>query len=90
MSEPIKDGGPAFPQIERVEDLENPAYGEMRATTGMSMRDWFAGLAMQSIIAATCSGAMRESEWDGAKKRTASDGYEIADAMLAERERKSK
>lgn len=39
-TEGIKDGGPAFPQI-----------GRMFPVSGMSLRDWFAGMALQGIIA---------------------------------------
>jgi hypothetical protein len=55
------DGGPAFP---------SPAQ------QGMSLRDWFAGMAMQSII--SIDATVSDSEF-------ASWGYEIADAMLKER-----
>ena len=45
---------------------------------GMTLRDWFAGQAMQGMLA-------DGSAWETAK--LARDAYKAADAMLAERER---
>jgi hypothetical protein len=58
-----KDGGPAFP--------------DDRFQTGMSLRDWFAGKAMQGSRAR----ASIYATWGDLAK----DAYEIADAMLAAR-----
>jgi hypothetical protein len=63
MTERI-DGGPAFPP--------NPNDAE-----GMSLRDWFAGMAMQGLLA-NCGA---DSE------QIAKKAYEYADAMLVERNR---
>jgi hypothetical protein len=41
----IIDGGPAFPQVAEME------YGLAQGDSGMSKREYFAGLAMQAIIA---------------------------------------
>jgi hypothetical protein len=61
VSDPINDGGPAFP--------------------GMSLRDWFAAMALQGIKA--------NPSWDeNTRERIARAAYEQADAMLAARERK--
>jgi hypothetical protein len=49
---------------------------------GISLRDHFAGLAMQSLIA----GGKGENWW--AEKDFAWNAYRQADAMLAEREKK--
>lgn len=40
------DGGPAFP-------MQNwdPVIHSQRSETGMSLRDWFAGMALQGVIA---------------------------------------
>lgn len=70
------DGGPAFPEAKGVCDV-------WVSEGGMSLRDYFAAKAMQSIIARlsdarySCIGA----------KDLASDAYAIADAMLKEREK---
>ena len=63
------DGGPAFPRVE----------GEhFFGADGMSLRDWFAGLAMQGILA---------SGDDNDSKVIAIGSYGVADAMLDEREK---
>lgn len=78
MSE-IKDGGPAFPM----------AYGYC----GMSLRDWFAGQALQVLIT---THSLVSGPWGGqssvsttfghmTSRHTAEHAYAIADAMLAAR-----
>ena len=78
---PIDDGGPAFPMPSGDEPRVNTTthYNE-----GMSLRDWFAGKAIDSN--------MREAvEWYNAGTqcdvyaRAASGAYRMADAMLAAR-----
>lgn len=69
------DGGPAFPGVEFYKDPDKFAKSEYRNVgTGMSLRDWFAGMALGGgtigIPAETVA------LWT----------YEIADAMLKERE----
>ena len=64
-----KDGGSAFP-------LKGPLLTS--DSLGMSLRDYFAAKAMQSLVALNRT----------AVTRTAEDAYAIADAMLAARERK--
>jgi hypothetical protein len=49
---------------------------------GISLRDHFAGLAMQGLIVAD-----RERDWD--IKLNADDAYKQADEMLAEREKRN-
>jgi len=73
------DGGPAFPQ----NDLSS--YGMGPAETGnggMTLRDWFAGQAMQAVItgrwAHDTAGIPSEAE-------IAADAYLQADAMIAAR-----
>jgi len=78
------DGGPAFPSS--VSD-------EQFSREGMSLRDHFAGLAMQGEIAGMdqdASLSRNEGEtWDEAMardvRRRAKFAYQNADAMLAER-----
>ena len=60
------DGGPAFP----VGD-----HKETAPTYGMTLRDWFAGQAMKSLI--------RDTDWE--QSELVMNAYLIADAMLAER-----
>ncbi len=52
MSEPINDGGPAFP----VPMFTREADGQPMSATeyglgGMSLRDWFAGQALAGLLA---------------------------------------
>lgn len=60
---------PAFPS-----GLEN---GGTSRVQGMSLRDWFAGQALSGLIVTTVSGVKFVD--------LASDAYNIADAMLTER-----
>jgi len=62
-----KDGGPAFPT--------DPA-----AYPGLSMLDWFAGMAMQGFCTA-------DNFFDMPCEKLANIAYQQAAAMLAERER---
>lgn len=67
-----KDGGPAFPVTEL-----NQSTGFIHAQHfGMSLRDHFAGLAMQAIQSAGGRYSL---------DMVAADAYQIADAMLKER-----
>ena len=72
-------GGPAFPS----------SYAG--ASRGMTLRDWFAGIAMQTIYGGT--GAQQVADRDLRYDETnwaeivASNAYAMADAMLKERER---
>ena len=66
----MSDGGPAFPMW--TDDM--PITG----CSGMSLRDWFAGMALQGMYASRLSG-----QFD--LYLTAHECYRAADAMLAER-----
>ena len=68
----MKDtGGPAFPA------WEQDTYGAKFFNEGMTMRDWFAGKAMQSLILA----AQNAKDID----MLSAGAYHLADAMLKER-----
>ena len=69
MSEKINDGGPAFPLSGPLTTSDN---------LGMTLRDYFAAKAMQSLVALDHTNNINIAIWS----------YEIADAMLAARERK--
>lgn len=65
------DGGPAFPC-----DIEHVTH--VANHSGMSLRDWFAG---QAITALVYHSGVELAE------HAAHDAYQMADAMLAEREK---
>lgn len=80
-----QDGGPAFPGIEGT-----PGYGFSTRSTygewtnhnqGMTLRDWFAGMALQGY----CARPDLDKE---CQQGFALAAYDQADAMLAARERK--
>ena len=77
----FNDGGPAFPATEEGQT----AFSGQPCTIyhpGMSLRDWFAGQAMQGMVAYSGSTGAGFGPGDIAAR-----SYEIADAMLAEREK---
>lgn len=66
-------GGPAFPAMR---------YEFGGEDDGMTLRDWFAGMAMQGALAG-CATRGEVVDW----KELAGLSYDIADAMIAEREK---
>jgi hypothetical protein len=64
----INDGGPAFPR-----------HG-YNSNDGMTLRDWFAGQALQGLLAC---GEAHDEHTDSV---TAGAAYKMADAMLKARE----
>jgi len=78
MSE-TRDGGPAFPTDYVAECPECRAtWIAAHGHSGMSLRDWFAGMALQGILAC-------EPDWEG-EVTMEEWAYERADRMLAARE----
>ena len=73
-----KDGGPAFPYS--IETEHAPSGAPVKATvySGMSLRDWFAGQALASMM--RDFGKLTDSY-----EQIAGHAYCVADAMLAER-----
>jgi len=70
----MKDGGPAFP-------LNEPFKG-----SGMSLRDYFAAVSLPGVMETILAGA--KAGLSAGPTLVARAAYEIADAMLAEREKK--
>jgi len=71
-----------------------PDGGPVLGTRGMSLRDWFAGLAMQGILSCeTYEEPEDEDDFDrtvhnfGGMRDHAFEAYSYADAMMAEREK---
>lgn len=74
------DGGPAFPVAGHTgENPELTAYGKL-GHPGMSLRDWFAGMALQGYL-----GSYPEGQIESPIELIAIDAYSAADAMLAAR-----
>lgn len=72
-----KNGGSAFP----IADQRGPnGEGWAQGSPGMSLRDWFAGQVLQGFLTQEAERAFPASIW-------AASSYEMADAMLAERDR---
>lgn len=71
------DGGAAFP-------LHPGIAPDWTASTGMTLRDWFAGQALTAIVT-VCIHDTRENG-ETTKQMIARKAYEVADAMLAARE----
>ena len=70
MNQPINDGGPAFPHPEI--DFEVT----IQASSGMTLRDYFAAAALQGLMASQCQ----------VEDPYPIYAYKIADAMLKARE----
>ena len=68
------DGGPAFP----VPLLPGQSWQEMAPCDGMTLRDYFAGKALQGICA-------HPDTWGLLQKGIARTAYDMADAMLEAR-----
>jgi hypothetical protein len=75
------DGGPAFPCVVTEYSEVRDVY-EVTSEGGMSLRDWFAGKAMNSIL-----GVLAEGIRPRDVPKMAADAYLVADAMLAAREK---
>lgn len=72
---------PAFPQ-QCADALDVGMVNE-----GMSLRDYFAAHAIGAIISVTSAGHHTPKGEGNIRELMAKDAYEIADAMLAEREK---
>lgn len=82
----MKDGGPAFPGI-KIEQRGDPCYVKPTRVyyRGMSLRDWFAGMAEIGILAS------RDERGRGGFTELGSDeiaqrAFTQANAMIARRE----
>jgi len=71
------DGGAAFPAMGERNTPDGAAYVW---NEGMSLRDHFAGLAMQGMIASAID------DW-GYREELCEEAYKYADAMLKAREK---
>ena len=71
------DNPQAFPLATTAETIDTP---------GMTLRDWFAGQALNAIVTATSNGQHHPAR-DGRSlvEGMTHDAYELADAMLSAR-----
>ena len=87
MKTPSNDGGAAFPVVDGYHKDGRHRGGE----SGMTLRDYFAGQALNGMISGDAQPyiSIKESA-DGIVQEgeTASRAYRYADSMLAARERK--
>ncbi len=74
-----KSGGPAFPLYKAIsnEEVTYTGYTKHDFTMGMTLRDYFAAKAMQSMLSAGIDSAQYEDD--------AEQAYVVADAMLKAR-----
>lgn len=84
MSE--ETGGPAFPQV-RIWNPERREYEDAMFSPGMTLRDWFAGQALAEVMSAYFEANGRCLGTEHFKTNCAKIAYDIADAMLKEREK---
>ena len=78
----MKDGGPAFPlSVATTAGEGHICSGDFAESSGMTLRDYFAAKAMQGLLSGRW-GSISNQVGDVVKK-----SYEIADAMVAERDK---
>ena len=73
----------AFPHEEWIDSIDPKVLNPIRHP-GMDLRDWFAGLAMQGILA---NEAMIDGINDNVSKWITAHAYQLADAMMKERDK---
>ena len=74
MNTPLDDSGP----VASIMTLGDK--GEVVPVGGLSIRDWFAGMALQGLLA--------NNETSYTPKQNAEEAYSFADAMIAARKEK--
>ena len=73
------DGGPAFPQVDRLIDRHRGHVHEISSMGGMTLRDWFAGQALVGLVSDTSHSCTPDE--------IAHECGLYADAMISEREK---
>ena len=81
MSAPINNGGSAFP----LPASTMPNGGHQWHEYGMTLRDWFAGQALQGYLAGR-NNNLSENPSNFTAQKACRDCYAYADAMIAARE----
>ena len=86
MSSP-DSGGPAFPVPGQFVKSGDVAMSQP-TEAGMSLRDWFAGMAMQRYVNVAGAALAASPDTDnGLSETIAKVSYRLADAMIAERKK---
>jgi hypothetical protein len=80
MSKP--DGGPAFSRTGHY-DEHGPSESDCTSQVGMTLRQWYAGLAMQELISEPWFIPATEQSGATRARDLAIDAFIIADAMIA-------
>ena len=76
------DGGPAFP--DQGQRKETNGTWNQQWSPGMSLRDWFAGMALQGLLAAEAHPRSIGTTYE-LQEQIPEHAYKFADAMIAER-----
>ena len=80
-----EDGGPAFPShIEH--DVSGSPCGQWCHLQGMSLRDWFAGMALAGIKLRANDDVVEGASLDEAARQVALGAFAVADALLRQRQ----
>ena len=83
----MNDGGPAFPGAEHNMNREDAPVDQWE---GMSLRDWFAGMAMQAWLTNNQAvEVLRDKYGDQLPQAVAVVAYEQADALLTIKEQET-
>jgi len=80
----------AFPSIQPLYSPERGTVVGRQENGGMDLRDWFAGLALNSMYTKYCEQAQMHGWDDNWKNLVAKDCYTIADAMMEAKNAKTK
>lgn len=83
----MKDGGPAFPIVNAEGFPAHDSVLDEHVCSGLSLRDWFAGRALNGLLSANPPAASAELSGEQEIELMAKTAYALADAMLAEREK---
>ena len=79
------DGGTAFPTSVSADSCGGLNYGD----SGMSLRDWFAAMALQGVVVDRGTWSIpTDADTERIAANRAQTAYTLADAMLKERSKK--
>jgi len=84
----MKDGGSAFPSetLSHYQDNAGNMTPVFETKGGLSIRDYFAGQALCGLLATTIDWSEKNGK-EKINKVISEMSYELADAMIAEREK---